>query len=116
MGLTADIGLRGVMLGIKRVEVLLKPIVGRDAGVDGAADWLDRPLLHGRASDAALSRSPKNLGPFQREPVTAKATLDRLGEVLPFQEKPAASTMTCCRGPSHSRVNRGPGLNSVPGL
>src|SRR6266480_6825636 len=77
MGLTADIGLRGIMLGIKRVEVLLKPLVGRDAGVDGAADWLDRPLLHGRASDAALSRSPKNLGPFQREPVTAKATLDR---------------------------------------
>ena len=37
-----------------------------------------RFLLHGRASDDGLSRRPKNLGPFQREPVMAKATLDRL--------------------------------------
>jgi hypothetical protein len=40
MGLTADIGLRGVMLGIQRGEVLLKPMLGRHPGVDGAADWL----------------------------------------------------------------------------
>jgi hypothetical protein len=33
MGLTADIGLRGIMLGIKRVEVLLEPMLARHAGV-----------------------------------------------------------------------------------
>jgi hypothetical protein len=38
MGLTADIGLRGIMLGIKRAEVLLEPMLGRHAGVDGAAN------------------------------------------------------------------------------
>src|SRR6266478_679525 len=48
--------------GIERVEVLLEPMVGRHAGVDGAADRLRGPLLHGRTSDADLSRSPKNLG------------------------------------------------------
>src|SRR5260370_37806695 len=97
MGLTADIGLRGIMLGIKRVEVLLKPIVGRDAGVDGAADWPARPLLAGRASDAALSRSPRNLGPLQQEAGTAQATLDRLGGVLPFPGNPSASNNTAGR-------------------
>ena len=67
-----------VMLGVERVEVLLKPMLGRYASVNGAADRLGRPALHGRASDCSLSRRPKNLGPFQREPVMAKATLDRL--------------------------------------
>ena len=28
MGLAADIGLRGIMLGVERVKVLLKPVVG----------------------------------------------------------------------------------------
>src|SRR5262245_31622007 len=51
MGLTADIGLRGVILGIERVEVLLKPGLGRDAGVDGAADRFDGLARHGRTSD-----------------------------------------------------------------
>jgi hypothetical protein len=59
MGLTADVGLRGVMLGVQGVEVLLKPIVGGDAGVDGAADR-PRPPHHGRTSDPGLSRRPKN--------------------------------------------------------
>ena len=77
MGLTADIGLRGVMLGVQRVEVLLQPMVGRHAGIDRAANRLDGPALHGRTSDDGLSR-PKNLGPDQRVPVIAKATLDRL--------------------------------------
>jgi hypothetical protein len=34
----ANVGLRGVILGIQRVEVLLKPMVGGHAGVDRAAD------------------------------------------------------------------------------
>jgi hypothetical protein len=78
MSLTADVGLRSVMLGVERIEVLFKPMVGRHAGVDGASNRFGDSLLHGRASDDGLSRRPKNLGPFQREPVMAKATLDRL--------------------------------------
>jgi hypothetical protein len=78
MGLTADVGLRGIMLGVERVEVLLEPMLGRHAGVDRAANRFGGSVLHGRASDDGLSRRPKNLGPFQREPVIAKATLDRL--------------------------------------
>src|SRR5262249_33857346 len=75
MSLTADIGLRGVILGIERVEVLLKPGLGRDAGVDGAADRFDGLARHGR-SPAGHSPSQKNLGPDQRVPVMVKATLD----------------------------------------
>src|SRR5262249_62249257 len=78
MRLAADIGLRGVILGIQRVEVLLESVLARHAGVDGAANRLGRRVLHDRTSDAELSRRPKNLGPFQREPVMAKAALDRL--------------------------------------
>jgi hypothetical protein len=78
MGLTADIGLRGVILGAQRVEVLLKPMVGRHASIDRATNRLDGSALHGRTSDDDLS-SPKNLGLDQWVPVMAKATLDRLG-------------------------------------
>src|SRR5216684_7290686 len=97
MRLTADVGLRGIVLGVQRVEVLLKPMVRRHTGVDGASNRLGGPALHGRASNDGLSRRPKNRGPLQREPVIAKATLDRLRYVLPFQVKPPASTMTCCK-------------------
>jgi hypothetical protein len=38
MGLTADIGLRRIILGIKRVEVLIEASLSRDPGIDGAAD------------------------------------------------------------------------------
>src|SRR5258708_32415976 len=78
MGLTADVGLGGIMLGVQRVEVLLKPMVRRHTGVDGASNRLGGPALHGRASNDGLSRRPKNRGPLQREPVIANATLDRL--------------------------------------
>jgi hypothetical protein len=74
MRLTPDIGLGSVMLGVERV----KPMVGRDAGVDGAANRLDAAVLHRCTFDGGLSR-PKNLGPDQRVPVMANATLDRLG-------------------------------------
>ena len=72
------LGLPGIMLGVQRVEVLFEPVVGRHAGINGAANRFERPVLHDRTSDAGLSRRPKNLGPFQRAPVMAKATLDRL--------------------------------------
>jgi hypothetical protein len=35
--------------------------------------------LHDRTSFDALSRRPKNRGPFQRVPVMARAIFDRLG-------------------------------------
>jgi hypothetical protein len=66
MGLTADIGLGGVMLSVERVEVLLKPMVGRHTSVDDATNRLDRLLLHGSGSISggladgmALVPSPK---------------------------------------------------------
>ena len=79
MGLAADIGLRGVILGVQRIEVLFQPLVGRDPGIDGAANMFGGSGLHD-ADDrpADLSRKPKNFGPFQRVPVIAKAILDKL--------------------------------------
>ena len=38
MGLAADVGLGGIVLGVQRVEILLQPLIGGDAGVDGAAN------------------------------------------------------------------------------
>jgi hypothetical protein len=42
MGLAADIGLRSIVLGIERVEVLLQPLLSRDPGIDRAANRLCR--------------------------------------------------------------------------
>src|SRR4029077_2572853 len=63
------------------VELLVKPVLGGDTGIDRAADRFDGGSLHGRASIAersSLSRRPKKRGPFHLVPVIAKATLDRL--------------------------------------
>jgi hypothetical protein len=38
MGLTADIGLCRIILGIKRVEVLIEARLSRDPGIDGTAN------------------------------------------------------------------------------
>ena len=79
MRLAPDIGLRGVILGIERVEVLLKPLVSRDAGINRTTDGFRGSGLHTGDPFDGLSRKPKNLGPFQRVPVMAKATFDKLG-------------------------------------
>ena len=42
MSLASDIGLRGIILGIERVKVLLKILVGRDAGYRSRSEL---PLL-----------------------------------------------------------------------
>jgi hypothetical protein len=78
MDLAADKRLRGIVLGIERVEVLLEPLVGRDAGIDPAANDLHRPGIHGADPFDGLSRNPKNLGPLQWVPVIANATFVRL--------------------------------------
>ena len=72
MGLALDVGLGGLALRVERIEILLQPMLGRDPGVDGAAQTLDLPLHH------ETSRRPKKRGPFQRVPVMARATSDRL--------------------------------------
>ena len=79
MGLAADIGVRGIMLSVEGIKVLLQPLVSRDTGIDRAANRLCRSGLQAEDPFDGLSRRPKNLGPFQRVPVIAKATLERLG-------------------------------------
>src|SRR6266403_2572392 len=86
------------------------------ANTCGAADRLDRRSLHGRASivdRSSLSLMPKKRGPFHLVPVIAKATLDRLSLVWPFQAKPSAMTITRCDRRSHSRTRTVPGVSSV---
>jgi hypothetical protein len=67
-----------MILRIERVEVLLQSLIGRDPGIDRATYMLRCSGLHADVPFADLSRSPKNRGPFQRVPVIAKATCERL--------------------------------------
>src|SRR5882757_9102199 len=81
MGLTLDIGGGSLVLRVQRVKLLIESMVGRNPGIDRAADWLDRRSLHGRASivdRSSLPLSPKKRGPLHLVPVIAKATLERL--------------------------------------
>src|ERR1700761_6365358 len=97
MGLALDVGRGRLILSVKRVELLIKAGVGGDPGIDRAADLFDGRGLHGRASVfdwSSLSRRPKKRGPFHLVPVMARATLERLSKVWPFQAKPSASTIT----------------------
>src|SRR5882762_11478460 len=107
MGLTLYISRRGIVLGVQRIELLVESMFRGDAGVDGTADGPDRRSLHDRApasNRSALSLRPKKRGPFHLVPVIAKATLERLSYVWPFQAKPSAVTMTRCECRSHSRI------------
>src|SRR5215204_163764 len=76
MGLALNVGLGCLPLVGERVELLLEPVLGRDTGVDRAAQSSNRLPVHHDAR--ARSRSPKKRGPFQFVPVMARATLDRL--------------------------------------
>src|SRR6266403_1379351 len=61
--------------------IKIEPMLGRDPGIDRAADRSDGWSLHDRASivdRSSLSRRPKKRGPFHLVPVMAKATLERL--------------------------------------
>ncbi len=70
MLLAGDIGLAGLALRIERVEVLIQPLFGALAGIDGAAD----PTHH---------RTPKKRGPDHRAPVMCRAMADKDRQVLP---------------------------------
>jgi hypothetical protein len=74
--LAAHIGFGGVMLGIQRAEILLQPILGRDPGIDGAANPPGGPRAHDGPSERR--RRPKKRGPDHRVPVMANATAERL--------------------------------------
>ena len=78
MRLASDIGLRGIILGVERVEVLLQSLVGRNAGINRTANEFCWSGPNTVDPFDGLSRRPKNFGPFQRVPVMAKATFDRL--------------------------------------
>ena len=70
--LALDVGQRRLALGVEGVELHVEALVGRDAGVDGAADLAD-----GRFHlPLRWLRSPKKAGPFQRVPVIARAIAD----------------------------------------
>src|ERR1700682_4109282 len=91
-------------------------MLGRDPRIDRAADWLDRRRLHDRASIvdlSSLSLMPKKRGPFHLVPGIAKATLERLSNVWPFQANPSAITITRCDRRFHSRTRTVPGVSSV---
>src|SRR4051794_23020717 len=107
MHLALDVGLGGFALRIQTVEVLVEPLVGGHPGVDDAADAGRRLSLYD-APSPALS-TPKKRGPLQRVPVMARATLERLEKVAPFQAKPSPSTITRCCAPAHSRTSSVPG-------
>ena len=70
--LALDVGERRLALGVERVELHVEALVGRDAGVDGAADLADG-RLH---LPLRMVAKPENSGPFQRVPVMARAIAD----------------------------------------
>src|SRR5258708_36389655 len=112
MSLTLYIGRGSIVLRIERVEFLIEPMLGGYPGVNGAADRFDRRSLHDRASPTASRSSlflrPKKRGPFQLVPVMAKATLERLSYVWPFQANPSAITITRCAWRSHPPTQTAP--------
>ena len=83
-----DERLAGLPLGVKRVELLLQPLLGGLAGLDGAAD--DLQLLHdGRAHAAPFTPTLKNKKPFQREPDFGVTSVNySLAELLARAEAP----------------------------
>src|SRR5260221_13061742 len=64
--LAADKGLAGFALRLQRVELLIQPVLGGFAGVDGAAPYRRRRHAF----------KPKKRGPDQRVPVIRRATAD----------------------------------------
>src|SRR5689334_20166346 len=118
MSLALDVGFRCLPLIVERVELLLQAMLGRDAGVDGAAQRrfaslrshgdaacrLGRranaapPSLIGveRASDAAVSQSPDLGGTIaDRSDLAVRKPKKR----WPFQLVPVIALATCDRLP-----------------
>jgi hypothetical protein len=84
MHLAFDIGLAGLPLGVERVELEVQVMFAGLSRVDGTANGFGHiahtagPRRWG-AFFLAFSLRPKNLGPFQLEPVMIRAIAERLG-------------------------------------
>jgi len=57
VGLASDISLGGIILGIERVKVLLKVLVGRDAVIDRAAGVIGAQITLLRFANGGAKRS-----------------------------------------------------------
>ena len=83
--LAGDVGVAGVTLGVDGVVLLVEPLVGGLAGVDGAAQAALQSFAHRRPPCffgffcLAGAFTPKKSGPDQRVPVISRAIMDRLG-------------------------------------
>ena len=63
--LALDVGLARLPLSVEGVEILLEPLVGRDARIDGAPQAAsDRVILHGDASPADAPFALQTAVPF----------------------------------------------------
>src|SRR5262249_30090139 len=94
--LALDVGLGGGTLGVQGVEVLLQPLLAGLAGVDGTADRaLVRQALSFVHGCSPFCARRKNKKPLQWQPVTALATADREGYLVPSNSKPWVRTRTC---------------------
>jgi len=83
VGLTLDVGLAGLPLGIQGIEFQVEIMVGRFARVDGAAEKLSWRVRRHRPASARSAfrfiRRPKKRRPFHDVPVMVRATAERLG-------------------------------------
>ena len=73
--LAGNVCLAGLALGVERVELLLQPLLGGLARLDGAAA-LELDLRLRRYAARLWFLRPKKMSPFQRVPVIARAIAD----------------------------------------
>ena len=66
--LAPDVGLAGLALGVQRVELLLQPLLGGLAGVDGAPDQRAATAAHGRLRVGHQLRPPHEREIVERSP------------------------------------------------
>ena len=90
--LADNIGLAGLALGVEGVELHLQPFLRGFARVDGTADLAG--WLPGHHVVFPCLRRPKKSQPFQRVPVMARATAERLLYFRPCHSKPPSITVT----------------------
>jgi hypothetical protein len=92
VGLAPDARLGALPLGVERVEVLVKALLGRLPRVDRAAVRLARDGLRlpraSRLEHAAFFGNLKNRKPFTCEPVAAFAMADSDPQRSPRNSKP----------------------------
>jgi hypothetical protein len=99
--LALDVGVACFPLGVEGIEILLEPVVGRDARIDGATQAASgRLILHGGASPADAPFVSETAVLFLRSVRTSAA------EVFPNEGR---------RSDDHSRWSRSSPLRSATG-